>query len=378
MAKILFLVRSTKSFCTQRRDIDYIIENLIKEGHSIHIFDPKQKLLMDVNKRTLFDYNMFPQWMFFWKSYIVLNFFVLIRFLKQNQDNFDVVHIWYMREEYLLVPCLIKGLAQKINITLFGSDINHRTFLKNNFTKIYGFSDRIITTNAVFKNKFLTLLNKSTIADKTEVLLLPQPHFKFYTSYNLSDKETFKKKLSLSPTKIIVMVGTNLTENEQHEIIIAAFKNLDPNMYHLIFPLANVNGVEPIRQTKLMEFIYNELPNFSKTLITKFISDEEMRDLRFASDIFLNFRKNDQFATSMLESNLAFTHVVTGAWLPYAEYTAKVSTYVIDEIIQLPEILNKINSAGIEIKSQQLILNKQNVLQYYSTNTLKRWVSLYN
>ena len=72
MEKILILARSNSPFKTVRRDYDFIIENLIKLGYSVDIYDPKQRILMNINKKQSTDYSLFPKFTYRLKLNIFL------------------------------------------------------------------------------------------------------------------------------------------------------------------------------------------------------------------------------------------------------------------------------------------------------------------
>lgn len=377
MEKILILARSNSPFKTVRRDYDFIIENLIKLGYSVDIYDPKQRILMNINKKQSTDYSLFPKFTYRLKLNIFLNFFSLIYFGIKNKRAYNIVQINYLREEYLVIPNIIAGLGDTLIISLFGSDINKRSFIKNHFTKIFELAEKIIVTNLKFGQIADSYVKNSSISTKIYQLMLPQDHFKFYREFTYENKIESKKTLKLPVNKTIVAIGTNSTENEQHEKIlneITQLKNIDN--YFFIFNLSNRYNKLNEREKKLKNLIEKTLPSNAYIIYTEFLSYEEMALVRHATDIFVNLRLIDQLAASMLESNLAFSLVITGNWLPYKDYTDSVYTILLQNSNELTNALNVFELNKLEL-IDKLKSNKETVLSKYDNNVLNDWLSMY-
>jgi hypothetical protein len=379
MPKILFLVRSISQFKTQRRDIDFIIENLIKNGFEVHIYDPKQKLLMDINNKLIIDYSIFPKILNKTKLYYLLNFLVLIKFSIKNKGKYDIVQINYVREEYLILPNLINKLGKKLVITLFGTDINKRSFIKNNFTKLYKLANEIICTNISFGEKANQYVKGNIILNKINVFSFPQDHFSYYRNFQYDDKIKAKIKMKIPIDKICVIIGANSTSNEQHEKIINQLKSINKySQYYFVFPLSNRLGKKNDREKMLEEYIKEKLLNFNYKIIFDFISYEDMAQLRLASDIYLNLRLKDQFAATMLESNLSYTNIITGSWLPYEDYSRKVKLNFIDTIENLNDQIEKITTINQNEIKINLKNNREAVILNYDNNIIEKWMNFYS
>lgn len=376
MKSILFLVRSVKPFFSNRKDVDDIILKLIENGHRIEIYDTKEKFLLNVNSNSKSDYNFFPKWLFKGKVYLILNFLVLIRFCLKNQGKYDIVQINYCREEFQLIPRLIKGLGEKLFIFFYGSDLNDRNFIKNNFKQLFYSADKLIATNkSVFKilDKYL---DKRRIEEKKTVIFLPQDHFKLYELLNINDKASFKRKLGLPEKKTIIMVGNNGTENEQHEEMILQLEELNNiDNYFFVFPFSNRLDASGKRIEKIRLLANEKLKECNLRFIPDYISHQEMADYRMSSDIFLHLRKKDQMAASMFESNMAYCQIITGDWLPYQYYVEKVKIEVISDFSEINTVIEKVlNDSELPSKLKH---NKAIVLRDYHYRVINEWMELY-
>ncbi|MCH6233084.1 hypothetical protein MMU05_03955 [Aquiflexum sp. AIY15W] len=376
MKNILFLVRSVPPFYSNRKDIDDIIFSLIAKGNHVDIYDTKRKLHISVNDKIETDYNFWMKWLFVGKAYLGLNFFVLIYFCLKNQGKYDFVQINYCREEFQLIPQLIKGLGKKLYIFFYGSDLNDRSFVKNNFKKLFYISDKLIATNRSIYKILDKYLEKKRIDDKKTVIFLPQEHFKLYEPLNFSDKVSFKKQLGIPENKIVIMVGNNGTENEQHEKMIDQLQNLkNLENYFFIIPFSNRLDTSGERLKKVTSLAKIKLGERNYKLIPDFVSHEEIAALRMSSDIFLHLRKIDMMAASMFESNMAYCQIITGDWLPYQYYLEKVKVEVISEFHQINLCIEKILSD--EKLIEKLNHNRQVVLKDYHYSVIEDWMKLY-
>ena len=376
MKNILFLVRSVPPFYSNRKDVDDIIIGLISKGNRVDIYDTRRKIHISVNDKVETDYNFWPNWLFVGKSYLLLNFLVLIHFCLKNKGRYDFVQVNYCREEFQLIPGLIKGLGKKLFIFFYGTDLNDRNFIKNNFKKLFYLSDKLIATNkAIFKilDKYL---DKKIIEEKKTVIFLPQDHFKLYEPFNFGDKLSFKRDLGLPENKVIVMVGNNGTENEQHEKMIEQLGNLPArDNYFFVFPFSNRLDTTGFRIKTVKILASNRLGEENIRFIPDFISHQEMAAYRMSSDIFLHLRKIDMMAASMFESNMAYCQIITGDWLPYQYYLEKVKIEVISDFSQINDSIQKVlNDPELLNK---LSYNREVVLKDYHYNVIRDWLVLY-
>jgi len=376
MKNILFLVRSVPPFYSNRKDIDDIIFSLISKGNRVDIYDTKRKIHISVNDKIETDYNFWPKWLFVGKTYLGLNFFVLIYFCLKNQRRYDFVQINYCREEFQLIPGLIKGLGKKLYIFFYGSDLNDRNFIKNNFKKLFCIADKLIATNkSIFKilDKYL---DKGIIEEKKTVIFLPQDHFKLYEPFNFGDKIIFKRELGLPDNKVIIMVGNNGTENEQHEKMIAQLANLlNPENYFFVFLFSDRLDTSGVRLNKVASLAKEKLGERNFRVIPDFVSHKEIAALRMSSDIFLHLRKIDMLAASMFESNMAYCQIITGDWLPYEYYLEKVKVEVISDFSQINICIDKVLSD--ENLIEKLNHNREVVLKDYHYSVLEDWMKFY-
>jgi hypothetical protein len=372
--KIIFFIRTSAPFLTQRQDIDCIISNLINEGYQVDLYDSKKKMLMRVNSKELINYDIFNLKSTYKLLSIFSNIFCLIYFLLKNRRKYNIVHLCYIQEEYLLFPRLIKSIGNKLILILYGSDINQRNFIKNNFTRLYQFADSIIATNQSFLERANFIIKRVDILTKSKVLMFPQKQFKFYQDFNFENKYVSKSKLNFPLNKVIICLGTSGLDNEQlQELIPVLTSNVHFKDFYFIINISKNDS----SLMEMKEFIYSHLPPENCYIIEKFLPYEDMAIVRHATDIFINTRKNDQLAASLIESNLSYSYIISGAWLPYDDYKKSIQ---IDEVDFIREINQKINDyLNLDKKNLKELLenNKINSSKKYDANVLDSWSEFY-
>jgi hypothetical protein len=375
--KIIYFVRSVPPYWSNRIDVDYIIKNLISKGDKVFIYDIKQRMLLNCNtnerkyfikKNILFDSS---------KIYLLINFFVFFYFLKKFRDSFDVCQVLYVREEQLLLYGLMRKFTKKLILSFYGTDINRRNFIKNIFQKLIRDADAITVTNFFSLEKrgdFYGEIDKN----KIHQIMFPQVRLCNYSNKDYSYKKTAKIKMGLDINKKVIVLGTNGSPNEQHVKVLRALiinKELVERIF-LIIPLSYAGNSEYYSEIK--NILYQNLKNNNYLLIERYLSEEEVLDMRFAADYLLNFRKWDQLASSIAESFMAYCEVISGSWLPYRYYDNEgLTIHYVDEIDSLSKKLVQLiysEKERIEIlqKNRELIETIMDV-----DKQLKDWHNFY-
>ena len=145
--QILFLRKMKDDFVFTSGYTDLLAKRLILDGHSLDVYDFRKRKLMNINDKVLITYfknfNLLDKTPF----RLLTNFIAFIYFCLNSKKKYDVVHILYVRAEFLFTYFFINKIGKKIIISIFGSDINQHYKFKKFFTKIYYKADYILTTS---------------------------------------------------------------------------------------------------------------------------------------------------------------------------------------------------------------------------------------
>jgi hypothetical protein len=234
-------------------------------------------------------------------------------------------------------------------------------------------------TNPILLREFNSFY-KNRYEKKLFVLDFPFPHLELYKEFKITDKKYSKEQLEIDSDKIVLSIGTNVNAFEQHEKIIDQILRLKkPERFHLIFNLS-YHGSKPNRCVELQNVIKSKLVSFKYSIFEGYQTNEFIAKIRLATDCLINLRETDQLVLSMLESNLAFSYVITGKWLPYEEYLNRVSASVINNFEELEEAIEKFvlvrNSHEFE---ETLLHNKNEITKRFSfEKAIVQWNRLYH
>lgn len=306
---------------------------------------------------------------------------IVLRRVIKTLPTYDYVHIQYI-EDILSrdAKFIATNLKAKIIVSIWGSDFFQAS--KRKKTQIIPL---------LKEAKIITIINKSISKDFRD----------FYKGYNLEDKiqnlffglaplEHIKEKVNLinskesnranwgfSKDKILITIGYNAREEQQHLKIISSFENSDEflkikDKVEFILPLTYPNNVS--YKKKIKEKIFNSRYNYR--LIEDYMSDEMVASLRCATDFMIQVPTCDMMSGSMLENLASKAIVIVGDWLPYDELE-KMDLFF-EKVQQVDELPNKIIiSLGVDLKR---VTEKNFEIVYNTFNwrtTIKKWDELY-
>ena len=96
--KMLFLVRSSAPYMSNRIDVDYIINDLIKKGYNIDIYDTRERLFLNCNNKSIKKLLKISKLLNKFPFYLIINFLFFFLFLhKIKGKKYDLCHIFYIR-----------------------------------------------------------------------------------------------------------------------------------------------------------------------------------------------------------------------------------------------------------------------------------------
>lgn len=377
MKRIIFFTKTNESKQALRSDINSVLLNLASKNH-VFIYDNKKCLFIDFNQKKEKSYKI--KFLSSTRLYSISNFISFFIFLQMNKGEFDEIQINYIREEYLFFPRLLKKLGKRMHLLVYGSDFYHRNWMRDRFNSIFYYADSINFTNPTVLRAFNVFYNYK-YEPKLNILDLPFEHFDLYRDFSLQEKINAKQQLGIEKNKIVLAIGTNAFPFEQHEKIIIELEKLsNKNEYHLIFVFSYIGSDLSNRCSYLDQLVSEKLFEFTFSIYKGYLSYSQISSIRLATDCLINLRKTDQLVLSMLESNLAFSYIITGNWLPYDDYLQNVNANIIGEFSELCNSIEEITSIIKKGEGQLILLNNRNyILKRYSvTNAIQKWHCLYD
>jgi glycosyltransferase involved in cell wall biosynthesis len=192
-----------------------------------------------------------------------------------------------------------------------------------------------------------------------------------------SSKADNKKSLNISGDTLVVTCGNNASQGNQHIKIINSIETVIhklPDNILFLFPFT----YGCVRKYLLKVKDVLEKSNLNYRILTDYLGDYKIAQLRKASDIFIYLPISDQLSGSMQECLYAGNIVLTGDWLPYrileeqGIFMLKISS--VDEVGEkLIYLLNHLKKLKKSCKgNSQIIWN----LSSWDKN-IDNWIQMY-
>jgi hypothetical protein len=276
---------------------------------------------------------------------------IINKILKEH--HFDIVNFQFLYWHYIFSIFTFKKIKTKIFFTIFGSDFYRASVFKKRFIYIHILKEitGVIFTNNQTRKDFMAYYLQFSLL-KTYVCRLGLPALKDIDK-NRKKRDTFYEYFSLPIDKIVVTVGYNLTEQQQHIKVIDEINRLSlekkKNLY-VLFPLTYGGSVEYLKE---IEKYLEKNATFSYKIFIKYMNNNEISKLRLVTDIMINVLETDQFSASMQEHLYANNIVIAGAWLPYGTFVQKgIVMQRIESIQSLSKVLLEVLEHMQEIKEK--------------------------
>ena len=164
---------------------------------------------------------------------------------------------------------------------------------------------------------------------------------KYSDNDQLRDKYlfSFKQRHNIASEDTLVTIGHSAHEIDNHLFILQQIARLDKQVLNkCTFILPMTYGIEAD--------YFNEVEaackaaNIKYIILNQFLEDDEMMELRYASEILIRLSKYDAFSLSLCETLAAGNIAIVATWLPYgALRSAAVFYKEINAFEKLPQML---------------------------------------
>ena len=233
-----------------------------------------------------------------------------------NLGNYDICHIHYLSIEYGYLYKQIRNRCKKLIISIWGSDFYRTNWREKKVQyNIIKYADRITFITKQTKEEFRKYFKKID-KDKLKIKKFGSTPLGILRNIEHISKKDCKKSFDISANSIVVTCGHNASQGNEHIKIIKSIeivKHKLPDNILFLFPFT----YGCVRKYFLKVKGLLDKSNLNYRVLTDFLSDYEVAQLRKASDIMINLPISDQLSGSMQESLYTGTIVITGDWLPY-------------------------------------------------------------
>ncbi|MBO7271953.1 MAG: glycosyltransferase [Bacteroidaceae bacterium] len=303
--------------------------------------------------------------------------------LKKFLDGkyYDIIHCHWIIPPVVLTRNIHKH-CNKLFATFWGREWHNFKILRSH--KIYKKElDRFVEEIDYIINSIGLKENISKIYPQ-----LAKKHIEGYLGsaalddlYELMDKEdkaTSKAKLSIDPSKKVVLIGYSGKPLHQHINIITELSKRSElkDKIHILAPMTR--GAEKEYCDKVNAALISS--GYTYTLLRdRFLSNEEVARLRYATDITLQLSTTDAFSRSIIECLSAKSVLIYGNWLNYGVNMSN-NRFTGYEVKDIKEGIDKlaIISNNLEQYSNEVEQNSKNgKAKNIWSECIKDWVNAY-
>lgn len=230
--------------------------------------------------------------------------------------NYDICNIHYLSVDYGYLYKQIRNQCKKLIISIWGSDLYRTNWRQKKVQyNIIKYANRITFTTKQASEEFSKYFNKID-KDKLKVKNLGLVALEILRNIEHISKKDCKKSFNISTNSLVVTCGNNASQGNEHIKIIKSIEMIKHKLS------ANVLFIFPFTYGFIREYFLQvkdllDKSNLNYRVLTNFLSDYEVAQLRKASDITINLPISDQLSGSLQESLYAGNVVITGDWLPY-------------------------------------------------------------
>lgn len=379
MKKIIFVASTKDSFPF----LDELTIELVQRNFEIEVFD---MFSMQTVKRST-SHNSIISHPFgnILSNYTRKKFFGgLLRllyykiFLLLRPLNCDHLSIQYALPIYRYFFSHFKNRSKSVSVCIWGSDfyrVSQSTLFQ--MEKYFLKSDKIILCNSKMASDFTSFFERIPIEK------IVQSGFGIakldsidYIKKTKSDIQ-LKKELNFPDDKIIISVGYNGFEAQQHLKIISELRKLSPSVIDKIFVVVQFGYGGDLAYKERIKKELNSV-NVSFQILDEFLSNEDVSKIRICSDVVLNAQISDAASASIQEHLFAGAVLLAGSWLPYSYFSQngiKIWTFDWNDFSdKLERIILYFPEYSISTQD-----NKRNVSNLSSwSNRIDEWINNFN
>lgn len=297
------------------------------------------------------------------------------------KNNYDYIHIHYVEDVIIRdIHFICNNLKSKLIVSVWGSDFLRATKRKREkMRKLFSFASTITISNEIVIEYFKDYYNSEIFCDKIKMVkFFVKPLDELMCNYRLSKHSESKQKLGIDKNKIVLTVGYNASYMQQHTKILDALLGDDrfvesyKDRIHLIFPLTYPKNEQYVNSIKAIL----DVSSFSYSLFTNFLNNQDLIELRYSSDIFVQLQTTDMMSGSMLEYLFLGNLVITGKWLPYNELLSEGMNFeTITEISDLSAFLLNLDLENLyRLRENQAVIKRV----FGKDILISKWIDIYD
>lgn len=270
---------------------------------------------------------------------------VLQRRMLPEIKKYDVISVQFITPELFDLFDAIAS-AKKICVTFWGSDLfqNNRDFNILTQSRLIRIASAVTVHHKEMQDIFLSKFGREYENITHAVLpVSDKDHLQIFGAEAPRREQhiaRFKHRHNIASHKRIVVVGHSAHALDNHISIATALLSFKDELYDRIcFVLPMTYGAHNEQYYDEVEAAYKQL-GCQRIILRQFLTNEEMLELRLASEVLIRLSKMDAFSWSLCETLCAGNVVIAGAWLPYGKLRG--NGVIMQEVYEIEDVGEKL------------------------------------
>lgn len=294
--------------------------------------------------------------------------------LKSINQRFDLINVHFVTDYWILRDKKYKLLSDKLLLTPWGSDVLRiNSKQKERLQHVYDEADYVAAIPEELGNTVRFKFNVPY--SKFVKLKMGSSMIDYIIAHANYTKDEAKHALGLSD-KFIITCGYNGHEAQNHiniiNSIVSVRERLPKNLF-LLFPMT-YGGSKQYRD-KVMKLLNDNYLQYK--IYDSFLEEDDLFDLRKASDIFIHAQPTDGNSGSLQEYLLCGCKVINGKWTRYPKLETNGVPYCIfNSFDELGEKIEEVYSCKNGIIVSEETINQIRAKAW--SVVAQEWVDVYN
>lgn len=310
----------------------------------------------------------------------VLSNFYKISLIQHVIKRYSIIHVHYCTARNMTGVFFLPQNARVV-CTYWGSDLfRHQGVLYNFWSrKALERADGIIVSSLEMSETILSEFGRHLKQKIQLALFIPEFRLiQLIDQFSVDEKirKAYRDRMNF-PQKIIITVGNNASEGNNHLKILAELDRVSSKFKNVYFILPLTYGRKEEYCERLEAF--REKSELQILFINEFMTWDDLALLRISTDIMIMMPESDAMSAALAESMYAGSVVVAGAWLPYGRFRGVGCFFeTADNFTNIPAIIENILTNFDDLKERSNHNKKLLKEVYYNEPALaKAWLDAY-
>jgi len=293
-------------------------------------------------------------------------------------EGVDVIHLQSLFHTPALRWLLLNKPDIPIVVSCWGSEVLRQSDLFRTLhqQQLLRLASGITITGNEFKEVVLSKYGRDLLPKIHEAFFNPQVEG-FSDSNRSEASQRFQARWNIPTDRTIICVSHNGLSGGQHLDLIESIVTIDKNKKDsLFFVVPMTYGAGSEYQDLISRTLSKKgLPGI---VLKEFLTEDELKDLRLATDILIYAPVSDAFSASVSQALAAGSVAILGSWLPYkARRRAGFKYWEIDSPGEAGQMLNEILEDWPKAKLQSEPNRKLSAEFFCQERIGQQWINVY-